>query len=165
MYLKAAAATATVAAVILTACGSDAEALSKAEFIEQADAICQASMDEAEPIFQAVWADLDDEIEPDLAEDVVIQRFADAMDAVRPIFEQQLDDIEDLEPPSEDRELLDSLLADQRAAMAEFARMLDAAAAGESDARSAIVNDEDPFADVDRWTREYGFAVCGQDDE
>lgn len=152
----------TAGALLMAACGNDAEALSKPEFIEQANAICQASQDEAEPLFDAVFADLEDiDFDDPANEGLLFTRFAEAMQEVEPIFERQLDDIRALEPPAEDKELIDELIADQEEALTRFVTTLDAAAAGDEAARAAVDGDEDPFDDVDRRAREYGLTVCG----
>lgn len=152
----------TAGALLMAACGNDAEALSKPEFIEQANAICQASQDEAEPLFDAVFADLEDiDFDDPANEGLLFTRFAEAMQEVEPIFERQLDDIRALEPPAEDKELIEELIADQEEALTRFVTTLDAAAAGDEAARAAVDGDEDPFDDVDRRAREYGLTVCG----
>lgn len=155
----------TAGALLMAACGSDAEALSKPEFIEQADAICQASQDEAEPLFDAVFADLEDiDFDDPANEGLIFTRFAEAMQEVEPIFERQLDDIRALEPPAEDKEFIEELIADQEEALTRFVATLDAAAAGDEAARAAVDGDEDPFDDVDRRAREYGLTVCGEEE-
>ena len=51
---------AVAAAAIVAACGHDTEPLNKEEFIEQADAICADTNERVVPIFEAVWADIED---------------------------------------------------------------------------------------------------------
>jgi hypothetical protein len=54
--------TATIAAgaAMLTACGDDAtEALSKPEFVQPANTMCQEVRDELEPTWEAMWMSLD----------------------------------------------------------------------------------------------------------
>ena len=154
--------------LLVAACGSDAEALSKAEFVEQANAICQLSIDEADPLFEAVWADFDDDTDWDdpAVQELIYVRFAAAMDDIKPIFDRQLDDIRALEPPAEDKELIEALLDDQEAVLAQFVDLMEAAAGGDEVARATIDNqDEDPFNDVDQRAREYGLTVCGSGGE
>lgn len=153
--------------LLVVACGSDAEALSKPEFIAQANAICQASIDEADPLFEALFSVFDDNTDFDDPEtqDLIFDRWADAMDEIEPIFDRQLDDIRALEPPAQDKDFIATLLDDQEAAITEFVRLIDAASAGNEEARAIIDNDEaDPFDDVDRRALEYGLTVCGSED-
>ncbi len=153
---------AIAAGLLVAGCGADGgDPLTKAEFVEQANAICQTSADEAEPIVEAIFAGLG-EGDPSV-DGTIFVRWADAMDELVPLFEQQLDDIRALEPPADDQEFIETLLADQRAAIAEFDRLIDAAAAGDVTARAALDSDDDLFDDIDRRAREYGLTVCGED--
>lgn len=152
------------AGVVIAACGSDDRTpLSRAEFIDQANAICRASNDEAEPIFDEIWIGIG---EGDPAADVeVFDRWADAMKELGPIFHQQLDDIRELAAPTGDQQFIATLLDDQDAAITEFVRIADAAAAGDENAREVMGSDDDLFADIDRRAREYGLTVCGGSEE
>ena len=88
------------------------------------------------------------------------------MDEIKPILDQQLDDIRALAPPAEDKELIETLMNDQDDALSEGFRLIDAAAAGDEAARAALDDEEeDPFADIDRRAREYGLTVCGSQNE
>jgi hypothetical protein len=156
-------AVAAVGGLVVSACASDAEALSKPEFVEQANAICQASQDEADPLFEAIYADMDDDFDQEGPTEELYVRFAEAMGEMMPIFNRQLDEISALEPPPEDKEFIENLIADQAHAITEFVRILDDAAGGDEAARARMDNDEvDPFIDVDRRAREYGLTVCGE---
>jgi hypothetical protein len=84
------------------------------------------------------------------------------MDEVLPIMNEQLDSIGALEPPSEDEELIDELIADQEAALTEFAVLMDAAANGDEAALDTLDTEEDPFEEIDRRARDYGLTVCGE---
>jgi hypothetical protein len=159
-------AAAVTAGLLFAACGGDAEALSKPEFIAQANAICQASNDAAEPFFEDIYTDLPDEDFDDPANGFVIfVRWDEALDSVKPIFDKQLDDIRALEPPAEDKQLIDTLIADQQTALDNFQRDIAAAATGDQAALAALDTEEDPFDDIDRRAREYGLTVCGEADE
>jgi hypothetical protein len=152
------------AGLLIAACGDDTEALSKPEFIVQANAICQTTNDRLEPIFETVWADTD-EIDWDdpVNELVLFARWDEAMQQVVPIVDQELADIRALAPPEGDAELIDTLLDDQEAAVAEFAGLMEAAAGGDEAAMAAL-DGEDPFDDIDRRAREYGLIVCGENE-
>ena len=149
----------------LAACGdADFEPLTKAEFVAEADAICAASQDETEPVFEAIWTGLEDvEFDDPANEDLIFERWATAMDELVPIVSQQLDEISDLTPPGEDEEFIATLIVDQRTAMEEFDELVDQAAAGSPEARLEL-EDEDPFVEIDRRARSYGLVVCGSED-
>ena len=150
---------------LFTACSDDAEALSKPDFIEQADAICQEATDDLDPIweeFYASWADADWD-EPGL-QDELIAGFAGVFDEARPRWEQQVDELRELAPPADDAELLESMLDDLEAALEEMDEILTAAVAGDEAARERMDSDDDPMADVNRGAREYGLAVCGSEE-
>ena len=156
----------TVAAGLLIAsCGADSEPLSKADFIDQADAICRSTNERIEPLFDEVYAGVEDvDLDDPDNQLVLFVRFDEALEEVLPIMSEQLDDIRSLEPPSEDRELIEELLVDQEAAIAEFAVLMDAAAGGDEAALVALDTQEDPLDDVNRRARDYGLTVCGKDD-
>jgi hypothetical protein len=161
--------TIAVGAALLTAgCGiqgDDAEALTKPDFVAEANAICQTSNDRLDPIFEAVYADLDDVDWDDPDNQLLIfKRFDVALEQAVPIIDQQLDDVGALEPPADDKDLIETLLADQAAAVSEFTRLMNAAADGDQAALAALDTEEDPFDDIDRRAREYGLTVCGESD-
>lgn len=162
--MKTALITAGIAAgAIVTACGGDTQPLTKEEFIEQADAICAETDELVAPIFEAVWADVEDWEDP-TGEDapLVFVRFDQAVDEVMPHFERQLDRLRELDPPVDDAELIAALLDDHEAALAESAELVEAAAGGD-EAAMATLETDDPFVDVDRRVRDYGMTVCGAD--
>jgi len=145
--------------------GADAEALTKPEFVAEANAICQSSNDQLDPIFDAVYAGLDDVDWDDPDNQLLIfERMDVALVQAVPIIDQQLEDIGALEPPAEDKEFVETLLADQGAAIAEFTKLIGAGAGGDQAALVALETDEDPFDDIDRRAREYGLTVCGESD-
>ena len=156
---------AVTAGLIGSSCGDD-EALTKPEFIEQADAICQAGTDEVTPIIDEFWEGLDDDFDWDdpANQDVLFTGFAEVMDETAPIWKQQSADIRELSPPKDDRALIADLLDDFDAQVDEMVRLTDAMAAGDEEARAFAENDEDPLAEVNRRAREYGLVVCGEED-
>jgi len=151
------------AATIVAACGDDTEPLMKEEFIEQADAICAETNERVAPIFEAVWADIDDAEETSGASGpLVFVRFDRAVDEAMPHFAQQLSELRGLEPPAEDEELVTGLLDDHESALARGAELAEAAAGGDEAAIATLDND-DPIDEVERRVRAYGMRVCGGD--
>lgn len=160
------AALAAGAGLLIAACGDDAEALSKPDFVAQANAICQETNGQLDPIFETIYADTGEVDWDDPANELLLfVRWDEALQQVVPIVDQQLDDIRALAPPAGDEEFIDTLLDDQEAAIAEFAGLIEAAADGDQAALEALdSSEEDPFDDIDRRAREYGLTVCGEND-
>lgn len=154
------------AGLLTAACGiqgDDAAALSKPEFVAEANAICEAGNDRLDVVFDQVWAGVEEiDFENPDNELLIFERWQNALIEAGPIVEQELDDIGALEPPAEDEEFIDTLLADQAAAFDEFTRLINAAADGDRAALAALDTDEDPFDDIDRRAREYGLTACGE---
>ena len=151
---------------LITSCGDDTEELTKPEFVAQANAICEASDVELEPIFDATFAGLEEvDFDDEANEGLIFTRFAEAADQARPIWDQMADDLRDLHEPDADHDVIEELLDDLQSTVAEFAEQTAAAAAGDESAK-AVFDDgnEDPFDDVNQRAREYGLAACGQPD-
>lgn len=151
-----------VAALTLTGCGiQGSDALSKDELIERADAVCQATNDELEPVFEQIWVDLEESggSEADL-EALMFTRWDTAMDTAAPVMLRQVDDLRELDPPEADEDLIETMLDDLETAINDFDALVNDAVAGDDNAKEALDGD-DPAADVDRRAREYGFEVCG----
>jgi len=147
-----------------TGCGDNPDPLSKSEFVTQADAICAQVQTDVEPLWAAFWVDFEEQADPS-SEDVWFPRFDALLDDLDPIFEQQLDDLRDLEPPESDAALIDGLLDDLEAGFDEMNDIADRAVDGDEAAREALGSEEgDPLADVNRAAREYGLNVCGAED-
>ena len=159
-----AAAVGAVVALVVVACGDPDDALTKDEFIAQADAICAAATAELDEMSEPVWASLEglDDDDP-ASEEVIYAAFVELMDQGAPILREQLADLRDLNPPRQDRELIETLIDDQEAAIDYFVEIVEGAANGDPAAREAMNSDEDPFDDVDRRARAYGLLVCGSD--
>ena len=157
----------TAAAVLLvSSCGNEAEPLSKAELIEQGDAICQAATDELEPVWDEYWADFGEDFDFDdpANADRLFTGIAELMGITVPRWQQQSEELRELVPPREDSDLVEQLLTDFEAAVDEMETLADAIAAGDEKARQRIETDDDPLADVNRRARDYGFVVCGADE-
>lgn len=152
-------------ALLVSACGSSAEALSKPDYIEQANAICQQVHDEGDALFEEFFAGFEDwnPEDPETQEHFLVG-FGELMDVAVPMFEQQSEDLRGLAPPKEDRDLVEALLDDMDSALEEMDELVDAAVAGDEAARARLFGDDDPFTDVNRRAGEYGLTVCGQED-
>lgn len=153
-----------LAATTLTACGDDdTAALTKAELIEQADAICRAADIEAAPTFDAFWGSLEDsDPNTEAGQQKIFEGMDEVIEILAPIWHDMADDLGSLRPPEDDEELIATLVDDLRDAIDEMDRLVDAAVAGDELARIQL-DGTDPMAGVDSRARNYGFLVCGQD--
>jgi hypothetical protein len=168
--VKRFAAAVCVVALVAVACGSDdSDALSKEDFVEQANAICTATNDDLEPLFDefftTTFADIDDDAQFTPEEQ---QMVADAFEAfsdevLTPAIEAQIAELRALGAPEDDADLLADLLDDVDKALAEQAALIEAAAAGDPDGLEFLDNGDDPFSDVDQRAIEYGLTACGED--
>src|SRR5688500_14373321 len=135
----------------IAGCGDDdddggGESLTKAEFIEQADAICAAGDAELDEAAGAAFG----ESEPDPA---VLESFID--DEMAPNLQQQFDDIRDLGVPDEIDGGVESLLEAAEERLGEVQAMT-----GE-EVLELFSTGEDPFADVSAQADALGFSDCG----
>lgn len=161
-----------IVGIALAACGDDSpSALSKAEFVEQADAICAATNAEVEPIFEdfysTAFAGMPEGPTTETENQTIMEGFDGVLDEVTPIFERQVEDLRALGAPEADGETIEALLADFESAMTEMNEVADAAVAGDEEAIHAMTAEDaqDPFSDVNARARDYGLTVCGSEEE
>lgn len=158
------------------ACGSD-ESLTKAEYIEQGNAICADGNAQMGPIFEqwvtpligsehygwhgpehlSLFTDFPDEpTQQELVESVV-----GITAGITPIIEAQLVDLRELAAPNEDEDTLELLFDDLEAVLVEINQLADDVAAGDQAAFDLIQSERfDSFADVNRRAVQYGLTVC-----
>ena len=139
---------ALVAAGAGAGCGGDddEEALSKAEFIEQGDAICKKAAAEGEKEADAMFADLGPNEEPS---DEQLTTFVE--DVLKPNVEGQLNDLRDLTPPEEDEDTVNAVYEKVETGLAKL-----------EDDPKTILSDEDPLSDANQAAEDYGFKECSQ---
>ncbi len=153
-------------ALAAAACGSDAEALSKPEYVEQADAICQRANDQLEPLFETFYADLEEQgVDPETEppSDSVFVAYQAMMTELADVWGGSLEDLRALAAPEGDENQLERLYDDFETALEDAVRISDAAAEGGSAEREAM-EQTDPFHDVNTRARVYGLAVCGSEE-
>lgn len=134
--------TVTVLAFTISACGGDddepsgdsSSEISKAEFIEEANAICVAGDETAEGF-----------TEPTTEDEAVTL----IQDEVLPNISAQIDDIRDLGYPEGDEELLSGILDDAD----EIIAAIDADPIG-------FLQQENPFGEVNDALEDYGISEC-----
>ena len=153
-------------AVAGAACGGDT-ALSKEEYLAQANALCE----EANAQLEAVQAEFDD-----LPEASDVQAFADPVVAdfverFTAVLENQLADLRALAAPEGDEDLLAGIYDDLDVVARAIPELAAAAAAGDLDAIEQLTSQEDrghaglrlvaaAFSDLNTRANEYGLTVC-----
>jgi len=133
---------AAVAGLGVAGCGGDDEALTKAEFVKQGNAICAKGNAEIEKKVEELIAGGK---EPDM--DAQIAFFEDD---VLPNLQGQIDDLGELTPPEADEGEVEAIIASAQEAIDKAEEDLEAVAAAE----------EDPFADANEKLGAYGLSKC-----
>ena len=138
-----------IASAGLTACGDDdEERLSKADFLEQGNAICDAGNEEVDKAFASISPDGE---EPPM-EDIV----AMFEDTLIPSVRGQIDDLRALNPPADLEDDVNKMLDDASDAIDEIEARLD-------DDPDAVFDGEDPFEKVNAQAAAIGLTSCAED--
>lgn len=132
----------------LVACGDDDEGPSKAEYIEEADAICARSDAETDKIFEEAFEDPEDP-QPDEAQEALRKGL--------PVVNDALEDIKDIEKPKDDEEELDKWITATEAGITT----LEEASKTPETSLTALVGE--PFAESEKLADAYGMKTCGAD--
>jgi hypothetical protein len=156
----------------VAACGDDSvDALSKDDYVAEANAICAATNDvvnaEFEEFFMTTFADLPDGANtPEEAHTVVEAMDAMFDGAITPSLEEQIAELRALGAPDGDADALTALYDDFDRALYAYNATLDDAVAGDEDAMEGIGSGsaEAIFDDVDQRARDYGLTECGAQD-
>jgi hypothetical protein len=157
-------------AMVAVACGDDdSDALTKEDYIEQANAICAATNEEIDPLveefFGETFADVPQDTPPGDVPTIILafDEFFD--DVLTPAFEDQMEQLSALSPPEEDAEMLDQMFDDLEAGLAVVNATLDDAVAGDPAAIEAFSSgaSEEQLNEANTAGREYGLTVCGEE--
>jgi hypothetical protein len=124
--------------------GASGEPLSKAEFIEEADAICKAGDKEIDAAADQLFSG---GANPGQAEEEAF-----ITQTLVPGVQQQVDGIRALTPPEGDEEEVQAILDAAQQAIDEL----------EADPEAFFEQGGDPFAEANQLAQEYGLQVCGQ---
>lgn len=119
---------------------SQVPALTKAELIEQGDAICKAGDDEIEAA-DSRFVDRENPTQEEFVSAVA--------EVVVPSLESQAAQLRELVPPAEDAETIETMLDTLEAATAQVK------------ADPLAITQEDLFGDANRLASDYGFTECG----
>jgi hypothetical protein len=164
------AATLLVLGLAVAGCGGDGEseepstvtqtveeqsgALTKAEFIQRADAICQAGHEEGEPLVAEFQ-------EAQQAGDAA--KAADLLRQAADVADEEAGELRDLEPPPADADILDDYISAGETTIQTGRDLADAIDAGDTQAVQVL---SDRFNEQTSTTQGiaqgYGFKVCGQ---
>jgi ABC-type glycerol-3-phosphate transport system substrate-binding protein len=136
---------ALVIGLLAAGCGSDdtstaSEALTKQEFITQADAICQKVNDELDAASERLSTK---------TTDAQFETFVN--DELVPNVQSQVDQIGELVPPEADQEQINELLDSANDGVDEMAQ------------DPSQVQYGDPLVEANTLAADYGLRVCGQD--
>ena len=161
----AVAAAATIAAMTASCGGGggggSGTALSKEDFIAQADAICTKHDDEFASEVEPTFPNVD----PTSANtpDEALKEFEEPLNATQELRSRQVDELRTLRPPEEFQEQWDTVLSFLDASVEELGRAADAVGEADREAMAAAFADGQEGSDeADRIARDYGFKVCGQ---
>jgi hypothetical protein len=137
--------------LLLAACGGDGgERLSKAEWIEQADAICARASEDVEA----------------LTEPTKLDEIPEFTDTASEISRDALSDLRALQPPEEDQTTVDEMLdlVEQQIEIGE--QIGEAAEDGDQDEVQRLADETDPIEnEADEKARQYGLNDCGNDSD
>jgi hypothetical protein len=142
--------------LLVAGCGSSADSseentssLTKAQFIKQADAVCEKAGDEIEGEVEAFAEEneipTDKEPSDEVKEEIVTE-------VIVPNIEEQAEGIAALGAPSGEEEQVDQIVEGIETAASETSE----------DPGSVISGGEGAFKGVNEEAKEYGFKVCGE---
>lgn len=134
---------AVVAAVSLAGCGGGGDALSKDQFVEQGNKICERTQQRLTEAAQSRFT-----VEGEIPSAQQITDFAN--EAVDPALEEELNRLRELTPPQDDRD--------------RVADILDAGQAGLEEIRrdpTSLIGERDPLENYHELASGYGLDKCG----
>ena len=118
--------------LMMVACGEDEETLTTEEFLEQGNAICEVAAAEVDAAVDAAAAE-------EFPEGEVPEAPVSFVDVAAPIFQEQLDDLEALDPPEDLQGDVDEMLEAAQSALDSVI-----------DDPDSIFGEENPFTDADK---------------
>ena len=123
-------------------------ALSKAEFVKQADAICAKGNEAIEGEVEEFAEDNDVDIEKPTAE----QQEEVIADVVAPATRQQIEEIAELGVPSGDEEQIEAMIESVETGTDEL-----------EEQPELLLEEKNPLADGSKLARAYGLKECGEE--
>ena len=139
---------------------NSSSALSKTEFIDQADAVCTESQAETAPLRKEAEK-IEGSSEPESQENLT--RLAEILQQADVNAEKEYAELRELEPPAGDEKVIDSMLGKAEEAAAYSLRGAEALEEDELTEFSGIMGTARPLNERAKAMAEgYGFKVCGQ---
>ena len=130
--------------------GGDGDALTKAEYIAEADEICQDNLDDGNDL--------------EVPEEGDVEGLARYLDEAVDIFEETRDRFEALHPPADAQEVHEGQLSQLDAAVDLLSDAQAAAEDGDLQGAAELVANVDYDETADQLAAEYGLEVCGTQD-
>lgn len=134
---------AVVAAVSLAGCGGGGDALSKAQFVEQGNKICERSQQRITEGAERKFT-----VEGEIPSAQQITDFAN--ETVDPALEEQLDGLRELTPPQDDRERVEDILNAGQTGLEEVRRD-----------PTSLIGERNPLENYNELASGYGLDKCG----
>jgi hypothetical protein len=133
----------------LVACGGDDDkGPSKADYIEEADALCAKSDVQTDKIFEESFED-PQKPQPEEAQAAIKEAL--------PVVKDNLEKLKDLEKPKDDEEEIETIYASVETGI----ESLDEASANPDQSLAALL--AEPFAQANKLAKDYGMNECGDD--
>jgi len=140
-------------AMLVAGCGSGGDSsestssLTKAEFVKQGNAICAKGNKEIQEGFEEFEQEVGSQKQPTKAQ------LTEAIETiVLPAVRNQVEGIQELEPPSGEEAKVEAITDSAEEALEE----------GEEDPASLTSEKADPFAKANEMANEYGLTKCGE---
>lgn len=144
-------------AMVLAACGSDAKALSKAEYIAKGDALCKTFDGQVDPAFDKMFEEFPD-VDMAVAES--------EMPKVAEAATKFVADFKALEGPEADAATIGEIEKGLDKADSTFATAAGHAKDGDEEKfKATLFSSFEEFDKLDEKSRAYGFKVCGEEDD
>jgi hypothetical protein len=141
--------------------GGGGGALTKEDFISQADAICTKYDTEFRSEIEPTYPNVDPTSATTSDED--LKKFEEPLHATHDLLSGQVDELRDLTPPEDFQDQWDTVLADLDKGIEATAEAADAIGnADRAAVEAAFASTQPAFDEADRIAKEYGFKVCGQ---
>jgi hypothetical protein len=141
--------------------GGGGSALTKEDFISQADAVCTKYDTEFTKEVEPTYPNVDPTSASTSDED--LKKFEEPLHATHDLRSRQVDELRELTPPEAFQEQWDTVLADLDKGIEGTAEAADAIGnADRAAVEAAFAGAQSAFDEADRIAKEYGFKVCGQ---
>ncbi len=134
---------AAVLTVSLAACGGGGDELTKAQFVEQGNDVCERTQRRTTEAAGRIFT-----VEGEIPSAEQIERFAN--ETVDPALEEELDRLRELTPPQDDQERVEDILNAGQAGLEEIRRD-----------PTSLIGDRDPLENYRELAGGYGLDKCG----